>query len=105
MPSAATGWDTFGAALTEARYAAAEGRFGDLMTLAARLERAAPTLPAPTPEQLPGVQRQFADLFGVLSHLAAVSGALAGIRAEMRGPYGPGTVPRPAPRRVVDQRG
>ena len=105
MPSAVTPWDTFGAALTEARRAAAEGRFGDFMTLGARLERAAATLPAPPPEQILMLQQQFAELFGVLSHIEAVRGALAGIRAEVRGVYGPGTVPRPAAQRLLDQRG
>lgn len=105
MPAAATPWDTFGAALTEAQRAAAEGRFGDLMTLGARLEQAIAKLPAPPPEQLPALQRQFTDLFGVLSHIEAVRGALVGIRAEVRGSYGPGSAPRPTTKRLLDQRG
>lgn len=96
MPAAATPWDAFAAALAEAQRAAAEGRFGDFMTLGARIEQAAATLPAPPPEQLPTLQRQFADLFGVLSHIEAVRGALVGIRAEASGPYG---------KRLLDQRG
>ena len=55
MPSAATPWDAFGAALTEAQQAAAESRFGDFMTLSARLEGAAATLTSPPPEQIPAV--------------------------------------------------
>jgi len=104
MPAAATPWDTFSAALTEAQLASAEGRFGDFMTLGARLEQAAATLPAPPPEQLPALQRQFWELFGVLSHIEAVRGALVGIRAEVHGAYGPGTAPRPAAQRMLDQR-
>lgn len=96
MPAAATHWETFGAALNEAQRAAAEGRFGDFMTLSARLEGSAATLPAPPSEQIPALQRQFAELFGVLSHIEAVRGALTGIRAEMSGAYG---------KRLVDQRG
>jgi hypothetical protein len=102
MPSAAKPWDAFGATLTEARRAAAEGRFGDFMTLGARLEGAASKLTTPPAEQIPALQKQFADLFGVLAHIEAVRGALAGIR---QGAYGPGTVPRPAARRMLDQRG
>jgi hypothetical protein len=96
MPAAATPWEKFGAALTETQRAAAEGRFGDFMTLGARLERAAAGLPPPPPEQLPALQRQFAELFGVLSHIEAVRGALVGIRAEASGPFW---------KRLLDQRG
>ena len=96
MSAAATPWDAFGAALTEAQRAAADGRFGDFATLGARLEQAVAQLPAPPPEQLPALQRQFADLFGVLSHIEAVRGALIGIRAEANEPIG---------RRLLDQRG
>jgi hypothetical protein len=102
MPAAATSWDAFGAALSEAQRAAAEGRFGDFMTLGARLERASATLTPPTPEEIPALQKQFAELFGVLSHIEAVRGALAGIR---QGAYGPGAAPRPPARRMLDQRG
>ncbi len=105
MPSAATPWDAFGAALTETQRAAAEGRFNDFMTLGAHLERAAAKLPKPPAEQVPALQRRFAELFGVLSHIEAVRGALVGIRAEVRGAYGPGAVPRPAAHRLLDQRG
>jgi hypothetical protein len=96
MPAAATPWEIFGAALSEAQRAAAEGRFADFMTLGARLEIAAANLPPPPPEQVPALQRQFAELFGVLSHIEAVRGALAGIRAEARNVYG---------QRLLDQRG
>ena len=96
MSPAATPWDAFGAALTEAQRAAAEGRFGDLMTLSARLESAAAKLTPPPPEQIPALQRQFADLFDVLSHIEAVRGALVGIHAETSGAYR---------KRLVDQRG
>ncbi len=96
MQAAATPWETFGAALSEAQRAAAEGRFSDFMTLGERLERAAATLPAPPPERIPLLQRQFAELVGVLSHIEAVRGALTGIRAEVRGAYG---------QRLLGQRG
>ena len=102
MPSAATPWDEFGAALTQAQRAAAEGRFGDFMTLGARLEGAAATLTSPPPEQIPALQRQFADLFAVLSHIEAVRGALVSIRQVA---YGPGAAPSPAEQRLLDQRG
>jgi hypothetical protein len=102
MPAAATSWDAFGAALNEAQRAAAEGRFGDFMTLGTRLERSAATLTPPPPEQIPALQKQFAELFGVLSHIEAVRGALAGIR---QGAYGPRAAPRPPARRMFDQRG
>jgi hypothetical protein len=102
MSPAATPWDAFGAALTEAQRAAAEGRFGDFMTLGARLESAAAKLTPPPPDQIPALQRQFADLFGVLSHIEAVRGALVGIR---QGVYGPGAVSRPPARRMFDQQG
>jgi hypothetical protein len=105
MSSAATPWEMFGAALSEAQRAAAEGRFGDFMTLGGRLERAAATLPPPPPEQLPALQRQFAELCGVLSHIEAVRGALVGVRAEVSGAYGPGSVARPAAQRLLDRRG
>ena len=101
MPAAATSWDAFGAALSEAQRAAAEGRFGDFMTLGARIESAAATLTPPPPEQIPALQKQFAGLFGVLSHIEAVRGALVGIR---QGAYGPGVAPRPPARRMFDQR-
>lgn len=96
MPSLVTPWDKFDATLSEAQRAATEGRFGDFMTLGARLERAAATLPPPAQEQIPALQHRFAELCGVLSHIEAVHGALAGIRAELRGPY---------ERRLLDQRG
>ena len=95
MPAVVTPWEAFGAALSEAQRAAAEGCFGDFMTLGTHLERAAATLPAPPPEQLPALQRQFAELFGVLSHIEAVRGALTGIRVEAQGVYG---------QRLLDQR-
>ncbi len=82
--------------MAEAQQAAAEGRFGDFMTLAARLEQAVATLPAPATEQVSLLQRRIAELFGVLSHIEAVRAALAGIRAEVRGAY---------ELRMVDQRG
>lgn len=96
MSAAATAWDTFGAALDEAQRAAAEGRFGDFMTLGARLERTAAALPPPSPEQLPALRRQFARAFAVLSHIEAVRGALVSIRAEVSEPHR---------RRLLDQRG
>lgn len=96
MSAPATPWDAFGVALNEAQRAAAEGRFGDFMTLGARLERTAATLPPPSPEQVPALQRQFAELVGVLSHIEAVRGALVGIRTEGSGPYR---------KRLLDQRG
>ena len=102
MPSAATPWDAFGAALAEAQQAAAEGRFSDFMTLGAHLEGAAATLTAPPPEQIPALQKQFADLFGVLSHIEAVRGALVGIRQSA---YGPGAASPPAAQKLLDQRG
>lgn len=102
MRDAATSWDAFSAALSEAQHAAAECRFGDFMSLGARIEGAAEKLTSPPPEQIPALQRQFADLFGVLSHIEAVRGALAGIR---QGAYGPGAAPRPRAQRMLDQRG
>ena len=101
MRDAATSWDAFGEALSEAQRAAAECRFGDFMTLGARIEGAAAKLTSPPPEQIPALQKQFAGIFGVLSHIEAVRGALVGIR---QGAYGPGVAPRPPARRMFDQR-
>ncbi len=94
-------WESFTAKLAEARRAAAEGRFGDLATLSAQLERSASQLTPPPENDLPAIRQELADLSGVLTHIAVVHGAMNGLRVD---DYGPGAKSSSMGRKNLDQR-
>lgn len=105
MSPPADPWTVLTSRLAEARRAASEGRFGDLITLAARLEQSAAELPPLAADDLPRVRQELADLRGVLTHVAAVKGALCSLRSDFEGVYGPTVAAKLAGHRTLDQRG